>query len=212
MSRNKLYPLILTIILVLTCLCACQSEKPSQTVEPSQTAEQEPATEQASAAEQEKVTEQEEAAEQAAPETGEETQDPSDSGQPEPDGETMIYAHIGDNTLTIRPENNSSAEAFVALLQEGDVTVDMHEYGGFEKVGPLGTSLPTNDEDITTEPGDVILYQGNQITIYYNTNSWSFTRLGKVQGMSPEEIRAALGDGDPTVVFSLDRNEKHDGY
>jgi len=210
MSRNKLYPLILTIILVLTCLCACQSEKPSQMAEPSQAAEQEPVTEQEPATEQASAAEQEPATEQAAPETEAESRDPSDSGQP--DGETMIYAHIGDNTLTIRPENNSSAEAFVALLQEGDVTVDMHEYGGFEKVGPLGTSLPTNDEDITTEPGDVILYQGNQITIYYNTNSWSFTRLGKVQGMTPEEIRAALGDGDPTVVFSLDRNEKHDGY
>ena len=89
------------------------------------------------------------------------------------------------------------------LLQDGDITIDMHDYGGFEKVGPLGTELPTNDERITTEPGDVILYQGNQITIYYDKNTWSFTRLGKVQGMSPEEIRATLGDGDTTVTFSL---------
>lgn len=124
------------------------------------------------------------------------------------DGETMIYAHIGNNTLTIRPERNSSAEAFAELLQGGDITVNMHDYGSFEKVGLLGAELPTNDESITTEPGDVILYQGNQITIYYDTNTWSFTRLGKVQGMSPEEIRAVLGDGDPTVVFSLSRERK----
>ena len=89
------------------------------------------------------------------------------------------------------------------LLRDSDITIDMHDYGGFEKVGPLGMELPTNDERITTEPGDVILYQGNQITIYYDKNTWSFTRLGKVQGMSPEEIRATLGDGDPTVTFSL---------
>ncbi len=120
-----------------------------------------------------------------------------------PDGETVICAHIGNSALTIRLENNSSAEAFAELLRDGDVTIDMHDYGGFEKVGPLGTALPTNDERITTEPGDVILYQGNQITIYYDTNTWSFTRLGKVQGMSPEELRAALGNGDPTVTFSL---------
>ena len=79
----------------------------------------------------------------------------------------------------------------------------MRDYGGFEKVGSLGMELPTNDERITTEPGDVILYQGNQITIYYDTNSWNFTRLGKVQGMTPEELRDVLGDGDPTAVFSL---------
>ena len=119
----------------------------------------------------------------------------------------MIYAHIGEKTLTIRPERNSSAEAFAELLRSGDITVDMHDYGGFEKVGALGSTLPTNDESITTKPGDVILYQGNQITIYYDTNTWSFTRLGTVQGMSPEEIRAALGDGDPTVVFSLNKSE-----
>ena len=119
--------------------------------------------------------------------------------------ETMIYAHIGERTLTIRPENNSSAEAFAALLAEGDITVDMHDYGGFEKVGPLGASLVTNDTRITTEPGDVILYQGNQITIYYDVNTWSFTRLGRVQDLTADELRKALGDGDPTVVFSLSR-------
>ncbi|MDE5864588.1 MAG: hypothetical protein K2H34_09605, partial [Lachnospiraceae bacterium] len=78
----------------------------------------------------------------------------------------MIYAQIGENILEISPENNSSAEALVKLLEESDITVDMREYGGFEKVGSLGSTLPTNDESITTEAGDVILYQGNQITIY----------------------------------------------
>ncbi len=68
---------------------------------------------------------------------------------------------------------------------------------------PLGTALPRNDAQITTEPGDVILYQGAQVTIYYGVNSWSFTRLGKVQGLSPEELRAALGEGDAAVTFSL---------
>lgn len=117
----------------------------------------------------------------------------------------MIYAYVGDETLIIKPEENSSAEAFIELLKQGDITVSMHDYGGFEKVGSLGASLPTNDERITTEPGDVILYQGNQITIYYDTNTWSFTRLGKVQGMTTEQICEVLGDSDPTVVFSLNK-------
>ena len=117
----------------------------------------------------------------------------------------MIYAHVGDETLIIKPEDNSSAEAFIELLKKGDITVAMHDYGNFEKVGSLGVSLPTNDEKITTEPGDVILYQGSQITIYYDTNTWSFTRLGKVQDLTPEQIRKVLGDGDPVVVFSLNK-------
>ena len=117
----------------------------------------------------------------------------------------MIYAHVADETLIIKPEDNSSAEALIELLKRGDIAVAMHDYGGFEKVGSLGVSLPTNDEKITTEPGDLILYQGNQITIYYDTNTWNFTRLGKVQDLTSEQIRKVLGDGDPTVVFSLNK-------
>ena len=116
----------------------------------------------------------------------------------------MFYAHVNGSVLSILAADNSSADAFLDLLKTGDVTIDMHDYGSFEKVGPLGTTLPRNDEQITTEPGDVILYQGNQITIYYDVNSWSFTRLGKVQGLSQAELKAILGDGDAAVTFSLD--------
>ena len=85
------------------------------------------------------------------------------------------------NTVwNVKLSDNSSAEALVQKLKEGPVTLLMHDYGSFEKVGELPFSLPRNDEQITTEPGDVILYQGNQITFYYDTNSWSFTRLGKI--------------------------------
>ncbi len=139
---------------------------------------------------------------------GAEAQGPGDPAAPEAspaEEEAMIYAHIGAQVLTIWPEANSSAAAFVEMLAQGDVTVEMRDYGGFEKVGPLGTALPTNDERITTEPGDVILYQGDQITIYYDVNTWTFTRLGRVRGLTPAELKAALGDGDPTVVFSLEK-------
>ena len=115
----------------------------------------------------------------------------------------VIYAYVNDKALTIRPEKNSSAEAFARALQKGDITVEMQDYGNFEKVGPLGMTLPRNDERITTEPGDVILYQGDKITIYYDLNSWSFTRLGKVQQLSQAELKKILGEGDVTVTFSL---------
>ena len=84
---------------------------------------------------------------------------------------------------------------------------DMHDYGSFEKIGEIGDTLPRNDEQITTEPGDVILYLGTSITIYYDTNSWNFTRLGKIQNATKEGLLAALGDGDVTVTFSLEKSE-----
>ena len=105
--------------------------------------------------------------------------------------------------MTAVMEDNSSAAAFYELLQKGDVTVKMHDYGNFEKVGSLPKSLPRNDKQITTEPGDIILYQGNQITIYYDVNSWNFTKLGKIEGKSQEDLKRILGKGDVTAVFSV---------
>ncbi len=115
----------------------------------------------------------------------------------------MINISVNGNTFSANLEDNSSAEALKGLLEKGDLTVDMHDYGSFEKVGEIGTTLPRNDTRITTEPGDIILYLGNQITIYYDTNSWSFTRLGKIQNVTQSELKSALGSGNATVTFSL---------
>ena len=101
--------------------------------------------------------------------------------------------------------NNSSAEAFRELLANGPCTIQMSDYGNFEKVGPLGQGLPTNNQQITTEAGDIILYQGNQITIYYDRNSWNFTRLGKINGVTSQQLRDILGSGDVSVTFSLEK-------
>ena len=105
--------------------------------------------------------------------------------------------------LTATLADNSSATAFYQLLEKGPLTVDMHDYGSFEKVGSLGTSLPRNDTQITTTAGDIILYQGNQITIYYDTNNWNFTRLGKVDEITQAELKKILGKGDVTAVFEI---------
>ncbi len=104
-------------------------------------------------------------------------------------------------------EDNSSAEALKEKLNSEAITVDMHDYGSFEKVGALPWELPRNDTQIATEPGDVILYQGNQITVYYDTNSWNFTRLARIRNATKEELLAALGDGDVSVKFSLEWGE-----
>ena len=88
------------------------------------------------------------------------------------------------------------------MLKAGDITISMHDYGNFEKVGPLGTSIPRNDKDITTTPGDVILYQGNQVTVYYDENRWDFTKLGHID-IDQDELKSILGSGDVTVVLSV---------
>ena len=113
-----------------------------------------------------------------------------------------IQIKVNNKVLSVKLENNSSTKAFIEKLREGDIIVNAHDYGNFEKVGDLGFNLPTNDKKITTEPGDLILYQGNQITLYYDTNTWSFTKLGKVQNVSQEELKQILGDGNVTLVFT----------
>lgn len=110
----------------------------------------------------------------------------------------------GGRTFTATLANNSSANALKELLAKGDITVRMEDYASMEKVGSLGTSLPRNDRPTTTGPGDLILYQGHNFVIYYDTNSWNFTRLGKIEGVSADELLTALGRGDVTVILSAD--------
>lgn len=115
----------------------------------------------------------------------------------------QIKSDSGSHTLTASLADNSSAMAFYELLEKGPVTIKMNEYGGFEKVGSLGTSLPRSDSQLATTAGDIMLYQGKQITIFYNNNSWSYTRLGKVDGVTQAELKKILGKGDVTAVFSV---------
>ncbi|MBO6130447.1 MAG: hypothetical protein J6P28_00640 [Treponema sp.] len=114
-----------------------------------------------------------------------------------------VTSESGGHSLTATLADNSSAAAFYELLQKGPVKVEMHDYASFEKVGSLGTSLPRNDRQITTCSGDIILYQGNQITIYYDVNSWNFTQLGKIDAISQAELKKILGKGNVTAVFSV---------
>lgn len=115
--------------------------------------------------------------------------------------EPMLKITVGDQELLATFADNSSAEEFRDLLAQGSVTISMDDYGGFEKVGSLGTTLTRNDTRIATQPGDVILYQGNQITIYYGTNTWNFTRLAKINDST--DLQAKLGTGTVQVTFSL---------
>jgi hypothetical protein len=117
--------------------------------------------------------------------------------------DNSINLRIGDKTYSATLADNSSARALIEMLAKGPVTIDMSDYGNMEKVGVLGRTLPTNDKRITTAPGDLILYQGNTFVIYYATNSWSLTRLGKINDVTQVELKEALGAGNVTVTLSL---------
>ena len=102
--------------------------------------------------------------------------------------------------------DNASNRALVAQLQQGNITYDAHDYGNFEKVGDLGCILPTCDENITTTAGDLILYLGRSLCIYYAPNTWNFTRIGKIDGATSNDIKNFVnaGGGNVSVTLSLE--------
>jgi len=120
--------------------------------------------------------------------------------------ETMkMYITIGGVTKTATLVGNSSTEALIKQLEQGDITFEAHDYGNFEKVGDVGYSFPQNNEQITTQPGDLILYLGRNLCIYYDTNSWNFTLLGRLDNMTSDDIRqwVKAGGGNVSVTLSL---------
>lgn len=115
----------------------------------------------------------------------------------------LVKVKINDEVFDVKLENNSATQELVKELKKGNVTVNASEYGGFEKVGELGFSLPTNDENIGTNPGDIVLYQGDKISLFYGSHSWSYTKLGKIDNVGSNKLKEVLGSGDVTLEFSL---------
>ena len=108
---------------------------------------------------------------------------------------------IGESTVKVEWEDNASVDALAELVSTEPLTVQMSMYGGFEQVGSLGTSLPRDDVQTTTSAGDIVLYSGNQIVVFYGSNSWAYTRLGKITGLSAGELKELLGNGDVTITI-----------
>ena len=113
-----------------------------------------------------------------------------------------MKVQVGDTIFSATLEENVAVSALVEMMRESPVVLQMNDYSGFEKVGPLGTSLPADNSQTTTHAGDIVLYNGNQIVIFYGSNSWSYTRLGHIDDLTGWE--EALGNGDVTVRFSLE--------
>ena len=114
-----------------------------------------------------------------------------------------IRVTVGTGSFIVKLDENSSAAALRELLAEGDITISASNYGGFEKVCALGTTLPSNDVQTTTSAGDVMLYSGNQIVIFYGANSWAYTRLGRVEGLSAEDLKSILSGPETEITLSL---------
>ena len=115
-----------------------------------------------------------------------------------------IELKINDTVVEVEWEKNNSVDALRSLVEEAPLTIEMSQYGGFEQVGLLGTRITRNDVQTTTQPGDIVLYSGNQIVIFYGSNSWAYTRLGKISNLSKQEIKELLQGRDVTVTLSKD--------
>lgn len=130
------------------------------------------------------------------------------AGQAASTGATGGSMHItvtinGAHTFAATLAQNESARAFAALLADGALTLSLHGYGGFEQVGALPARLPRNDTRIAAAPGDIMLYQGDQLVMFYGTNEWSYSRLGRIDGTDKDALAAVLGAGDVTATFAL---------
>lgn len=120
----------------------------------------------------------------------------------EENGEMKMNVNVNGQDFTATLEQNSAVSALVQMMENGPVTLQLSDYAGFEKVGPLGQSLPASNSQTTTQSGDIVLYQGNQIVMFYGSNSWSYTRIGRIDDLTGWE--EALGSGDVTVTLSVE--------
>ena len=108
---------------------------------------------------------------------------------------------INNTPVTVEWEDNEAAAALKVAVKSKPITIQMSMYGGFEQVGSLGMTLPRNDTRISTSPGDVILYSGNQLVVFYGSNTWSYTRLGHITDKSQQELTQLLSNGNVTITL-----------
>lgn len=121
--------------------------------------------------------------------------------------EAILQMKIGDAVVGVEWEDNESVQALKDLCSDEALVIQMSMYGGFEQVGSIGISLPRNDMQITTREGDIVLYSGNQIAVFYGSNSWAYTRLGHITDQDATSMAELLGNGDVTITVS-NKHEK----
>lgn len=118
--------------------------------------------------------------------------------------ESEMRMIIGDTEVEVLWENNATVDEIRTAVEEGPITIEMSMYGGFEQVGAFGRSFTRDDKQTTTSAGDLVLYSGNQLVVFYGSNSWAYTRLGKIKGLSDEELASLLSNGDVAIKITKD--------
>jgi hypothetical protein len=116
--------------------------------------------------------------------------------------EKTLHLSIGDTEVSVAWEDNESVAALIGLAGNGPLEIRMSMYGGFEQVGPLGAALPRNDVRTTTQAGDIVLYSGDQIVLFYGSNTWAYTRLGRITDRTEAELEELLGGGNVTLTIT----------
>ena len=116
----------------------------------------------------------------------------------------ILKLFIDEKEIPIVWENNEAVKALYEYTKNNPLNIDMRMYGGFEQVGSLGTNLPTEDHNIVTEAGDIVLYNGNQIVIFYESNSWAYTKLGKIDNANEEYMKQLLAEKDVKVTIIVE--------
>jgi len=132
----------------------------------------------------------------------EEVVEPSDTKEEEK--EKMLKLYIDDQEISVVWEDNETVKALCELASQGTVTINTSMYGGFEQVGPIGQNLPRNDVQTETGPGDIVLYSGNQIVVFFGSNSWSYTRLGHIENLSAQELTRLLNKSNVNIRISVE--------
>lgn len=191
---------VLYLAIILSCMAACakndtQAQTPSRQAEPSTID---------SSSQSDILNGSENAGESSVQETKRNETDTVETDIQDNMEENKVEnmnVQVGDVVFSATLEKNEAVSALVEMMRESPVVIQMSDYSGFEKVGSLGTSLPTSNSQTTTQAGDIVLYNGNQIVIFYGSNSWNYTRLGYIDDLTGWE--EALGRGDVTVIFSL---------
>ena len=135
-------------------------------------------------------------------ESDNQTAESNDSSDETSIGEATMIMKIGDTKVNVEWEDNQAVEALRDMAKDGDITIQMSMYGGFEQVGSIGQSLPRDDKQTTTSSGDIVLYSGNQMVVFYGSNSWSYTRLGHISDKDEAEMADLLSNGDVTITIS----------
>ncbi len=196
MKRKRF--LILCVFLSLSLLLgACQSEQQENVLY-----EQINASSYSSQVQEQANTDDTQSDSNISSDTTSDEQNDENSESEEENTGMKINVKINDYTFTATLNDNEAANAFFEMIKTEPVTIKMSDYGGFEKVGSLGVTLPSSDMQTVTDAGDIVLYQSNQIVIFYGSNSWSYTRLGRIDDV--DGLRKAITGSTVNVTFSAE--------